>query len=120
MNADKVEYKTNTGMLHRWLLTLALALMFGLSQQGALVHEISHFDDVNPLSQHQDHDHDKSGHTHYCPKCESFSALASSVGVHAFVLPLLANDFELHSASDHSYSGFTFLSYAARAPPGLS
>jgi hypothetical protein len=106
-------------MLRRLIPTLALALMFGLSQQGAVLHELSHLDDINPSSQHQDKD-GKAPHSHFCEKCVSFSALTGAIGVHYIAPPLLANSFDSCGYSSSNYSGLTFLSYAARAPPTFS
>ncbi len=113
-------------MLRRSIFTVILAFMFGLSQQGALVHEISHFRDyTGSTSQSDDDDGDggsnsKAAPGHFCAKCAAFSALASTVGMHIFVLPLLANSFEPVSYSSSSLDRLTFLSYAARAPPVFS
>jgi hypothetical protein len=110
-------------MLRRWISIVALAFMFGMSQQGALVHEISHFDDYNPTSQQHDDDDDggsKAAPGHFCAKCASFSALASTVGAQSLIVPLLAHSFELFLYSSTSHTRSTFLSYAARAPPVLS
>lgn len=116
-----------TQMLSRWALTLSLALMFALSQQGALVHEISHFRDYTNSTSQPDNDGDGDGKAdskntagHFCAKCAAFSALASTVGVHAFIPPLLANSFETVVYSTSSHTSSTFLSYAARAPPVVS
>jgi hypothetical protein len=96
--------------------------MFVMSQQGALVHEISHFEDYNPTSQQHDDDDggSKAAPGHFCAKCASFSALASTVGVHYFTPLLLANSFVLPVYRSTSHTSFTFLPYAARAPPALS
>ena len=107
------------------VFTVVLALMFGMSQQGALVHEISHFRDYTGTTSQSDDDGDdvdngKAAPGHFCAKCAAFSALASAVGMQSFVLPLLANSFEPVSYSSSSLDRFTFLSYAARAPPALS
>jgi hypothetical protein len=106
-------------MLRRLIPTLALALMFGLSQQGAVLHELSHLDDINPSSQRQDKD-GKAPHSHFCEKCVSFSALTGAVGVHYVAPSLLATSFESCGYRSSSYSALTFLSYAARAPPAFS
>ena len=79
-------------MLRRSICTIALALIFGLSQQGALVHEISHIKDYSGNTSQSDDDHDagsdhKTAPGHFCAICAAFSALASTVGMHSFVLP---------------------------------
>jgi len=103
-------------MLRRLILTFALAFMFGLGQQGAAVHEISHYADVNPSSQQQD----KAPHSPLCEKCLSYSGMASALGASHYTPPTLASSFELftyHSSNHHSP---TLAAYSARAPPVLA
>ncbi|HEU4709074.1 MAG TPA: hypothetical protein VFS17_07155 [Methylophilaceae bacterium] len=100
-------------MLQRLILTVILAFLFGFSQQGAIVHEISHYADQAPLSQKKD----SSSHGSVCEKCLSYGQLASALGVAYFSPALLANTFEAtqhyaaahHASPEHAYS--------ARAPP---
>lgn len=98
-------------MLRRLIFTFALVLLFGLGQQGAIVHEISHYSDLTPLSQKQD----KAPHA--CEQCLSFSGLANAIGASYFTPDLLAASFELALLSAQNHDSLTLPSYSARAPP---
>lgn len=101
-------------MLRRLILTFALALVFGLGQMGAAVHEISHYANLNPASQKQ------APHSEVCAQCLSYSNLTNALSVSYFAPPTLALAFEaaLFNASNH-YS-LTLSPYSARAPPVLA
>jgi hypothetical protein len=70
-------------MLHRLFLSFTLALLFGLGQQGAAVHAISHFADW----QQDQEQPDKGQHQSTCDKCVVYAELGSAVGTQHFVLP---------------------------------
>jgi hypothetical protein len=103
-------------MLRRLILSFALAVMFAFGQQGAAVHEISHYADLAPSQQQQD----KAPHTSACDQCLSYGKLTSAVGVCSFQPPSLAGDFALHAIEHASHDSLTQLHYAARAPPFLA
>jgi hypothetical protein len=98
-------------MLRRLILTFALALLFGLGQQAAIEHEISHYSDLAPLSQKQD----KA--PHICEKCLSYSGLANAIGGSSFTTDLLTTSFEPALISAQSHDSLTLSHYYARAPP---
>ena len=103
-------------MLRRLIFIFTLALLFGLGQQGAVVHEISHYADLSPLSQQQD----KSSHTSVCDKCVVYGELASALGVAYFAPVLLAGTFDTtqyHAGTQHNSPLYA---YSARAPPVLA
>jgi hypothetical protein len=91
-------------MLRRLILSFALAVMLAFGQQGAAVHEISHYADLAPSQQ----------------QCLSYGKLTSAVGVSSFQPPSLAGDFALHAIEHASHDSLTQLHYSARAPPSLS
>jgi hypothetical protein len=102
-------------MLRRLLLTLTLALLFGLGQQGAATHAISHFAETQ-----QDRQQDKSGHAPICDKCVVYAGLASAAASTVFALPPATHghtrpvDLHSHASASRAFP------YAARAPPVLS
>jgi len=100
-------------MLRRLILSFSLIFLFALGQQGAVLHEISHYAEVNPSSQQQD----KAPHSSVCDKCLSYGELASALSVHYFAPPILAAGYELTAFSSSSHPSNTLLSYLARGPP---
>lgn len=100
-------------MFRRLFLVLSLALLFGLGQQGAAVHIISHFAD----EQNQSQQDSKAHHASFCDKCVVYASLGSAVGAdHLAFGPLV--DHQAHFIesgvlrfADHTHH------YAARAPP---
>jgi len=105
-------------MLRRLLLTFALALVFGLSQMGAAVHEISHYADLSPASQKQKQD--QAPHSGVCGQCLSYSNLANALSVSYFTPPTPAVAFEAIIFNASSHQSPTLTSYFARAPPQLA
>lgn len=103
-------------MLRRIILSLALSLLLLVSQQGAAVHEISHYSGL--VSGHQKQD--PSPHTPFCDKCFSYGALANALAVPYFFMPVIVTGFIAIPVTRDDYRHSTFLAYAARAPPILS
>lgn len=99
-------------MLRRLILTLTLVFLFGLGQQGALVHQLSHVDDLASSSQQQDN----SAHS-VCDECLSYSALVFALNVDAFKHFQPANSFTMHAYSHALHTSSTPSFYSARAPP---
>jgi hypothetical protein len=101
-------------MLRRLILSFTLALVFGLGQMGAAVHEISHYADLSPTSQKQ------APHSEVCNQCLSYSNLANALDVGHCTPPTLAAGFEaaFFNASSHQSPALT--PYSARAPPQLA
>lgn len=100
-------------MLSRFILSFTLALLFALGQQGAALHEISHYADFAPASQQQD----KAPHSPVCDKCLSYGELAHALTAHVFSLPFAPTSFEAAIYSDGSHFSSSSRPYAARAPP---
>jgi hypothetical protein len=100
-------------MLRRYFIYFTFALLFVLTQQAALTHEISHISDVQQSSQKQD----KTTHTNFCEKCLSFSDLGHSIASKhiSFALSVLNFDFRSHFSLQPLSS--TYAVYSARAPP---
>ena len=103
-------------MLRRLILAFTLALVFGLGQMGAAVHELSHYADLNLTSQKQD----QAPHSPVCDQCLSYSNLANALGVSYFTPPTLAAGFESALFSASSHDSPTLAPYSARAPPLLA
>ena len=103
-------------MLSRVILTFALALLFGLGQQGAMVHEISHYADLVPLSHRQD----KAPHSPVCDKCLVYGELANALTVSHFSPVLLATVYEPIQYTAATHLNPPLYAYSARAPPQLA
>ena len=99
-------------MFRRLILTLALTFLFGLGQQGVVAHQISHLDDLAPLSQ----PHDQTTHS-VCDQCLVYSALAHASGVSPFVLAVSRPAFVPSEYQAVNHSSLTLSLYQARAPP---
>jgi len=99
-------------MFRRLILTLTLIFLFGLGQQGAIVHQLSHLDDLASSS----HQQDKSAHS-VCDECLSHSVFAFALDVAAYK-PFFAvfSDTPFVYLAAQSASP-TLLTYQARAPP---
>ena len=100
-------------MFRRLFLILSLALLFGLGQQGAAAHAISHLAD-------EQHQQDKSGHASFCDKCVVYAGLASAMASTVFVLPPTITRHTASCEQTPHASAALQLSYAARAPPVLT
>lgn len=102
-------------MLRRLLLTLTLALLFGLGQQGAATHAISHLADWQ-----QDQQQDKSGHAPVCDKCVVYAELASALAGSVFTPPPIPQVHTVHVPLWVHADSTLHFPYAARAPPVLA
>lgn len=105
-------------MLRRLILTFTLTLVFGLSQMGAAVHEISHYADLSPTSQKQKQD--QAPHSEICGQCLTYSSLANALSVSYFTPPTLTAGFEAALFNTSSHHSPTLTPYPARAPPLLA
>lgn len=103
-------------MLRRLLLILSLVFLFGLGQQGAAVHAISHFADERGESQ-QDK---KAPHLSFCDKCMVYASLGNAVGSHHQVFAVSASHPAPFIESGIRRCSELTLHYAARAPPRLA
>lgn len=100
-------------MFSRFIVSFTFALLFALGQQGAAIHEISHYADLTPASQQQD----EAPHSPVCDKCLSYGELANALGVPDFSLPLPATSFEAAIYTGSSHFSVSLRPYSARAPP---
>jgi hypothetical protein len=98
-------------MLRRMFLVFTLALLFGLGQQGAAAHAISHYADW------QEQQQDKSHTTSTCDKCVVYAQLVGAMPSATYVLPPAAQTHALFASQIFTTSAFTHPAYAARAPP---
>lgn len=100
-------------MLRRYFIYFTFALLFALTQQAAVSHEISHISDVQQSSQKQD----KTTHTNFCEKCLSFSDIGNSIAIKhiSFALSVLNSEFSSHPSLQPLSSAYAV--YSARAPP---
>jgi hypothetical protein len=99
-------------MLQRLIFMFTFVLLFGLGQQGAIIHELSHLNDL-PLSQQ----HDKTSHSPVCSKCLSYGELANAVTVGQFILPVMDAGHELIQYIALIHYTLPSAAYSARAPP---
>lgn len=102
-------------MLRRLLLTLTLALLFGLGQQGAAVHAISHL-----AESQQKQPQDKSSHAPLCDKCVVYAELASAVAGSIFALLPATQAYTASIGQSLRAESAPHFPYAARAPPVLA
>ncbi|HSI22242.1 MAG TPA: DUF2946 family protein [Methylophilaceae bacterium] len=99
-------------MLRRLFLTLTLAFLFGLGQQGAAMHAISHYADAHEQQQ------DKQTHsTAACEQCVVYAHLAGAAPSAAFLLPPCTGTHVTVAAQTVAADSFYLLAYSARAPP---
>ena len=105
-------------MLRKYFFSFALAFLFALGQQGALLHEISHVADYSPADlATKSNQQDKAPHSPVCDKCLGYAQLAGTLASSPLVLPVSPTGF-LHFTHDStSHHSFTLTSYSARAPP---
>jgi len=103
-------------MLRRLFLVLSLVLLFGLGQQGAAVHAISHLADGPQRESQQDK---KAHHLSFCDKCVAYAALDSVAGTNRVALSSLVGHQILFIAGETQNSFTHAHHYAARAPPIL-
>lgn len=103
-------------MIRRFLFILSLVAVFGLGQQGAAAHAISHMADGQGESQQ----HKQLPHSQNCEKCVVYAQLGSAIDTEHTLLLLAVQHQQtpqkhgVHRASRHTAQ------YAARAPPVLS
>jgi hypothetical protein len=100
-------------MLRRYFIYFTLALLFTLTQQAAIAHEISHITDAQQSSKKQD----KTTHTSFCEKCVSFGELAHNIPSPDFYIALSNFNFVLRSHLSRLDESLTETLYYARDPP---
>ena len=99
-------------MVRRLILTFTLVFLFGLGQQGAIVHQLSHLDDLADSS----HQQDKAAHS-VCDECLSHSVLAFAIAVDPFKLPVADAGLGPCISLVAQTTSQTLTRYQARAPP---
>lgn len=99
-------------MIRRLFLTLTLALLFGLGQQGALLHAIEHV--AEQQSQQEKH---VGGNV--CDKCMVYAELAGAIPSTGIFAPAVTTGTASFTLPHVAAAAATLLPYAARAPPAL-
>jgi hypothetical protein len=98
--------------------TLSLLLLLMVAQHGAVVHELSHFSDANPigLQVQADGAADKA-----CALCPEFAQVVTPAFSHSFHIPLLVR-FALEPESEPRYAAIDAAvpRPRSRGPPSLS
>jgi len=103
-------------MLQKLLLAFALTFLLGFSQQSALLHEISHLADLDPVTQQQDQ---VPQHASHCDHCLGIGHLAHGlVSQHHFDFSPAPHQAPVIDGFEPQ-TGALAQHYAARAPPGL-
>jgi len=98
-------------MLKRLFSILCLIILFAVSQQAAIAHEISHIEDYTEKTQSHKSD------LHSCAQCIGFAKLQQiNDGEFAFNLEEL-NHYTAFIIQPNSYESLTAIYFAARAPP---
>ena len=100
-------------MLRRYSIYFIFALLFALTQQAAVTHEISHIADTQQSSKKQE----KTTHLNFCEKCMSYGSLTNGITAKHFNITLDVFSFTLNSSTTHQHSITKPSVYAARAPP---
>ena len=100
-------------MIRRYFVYFSLALLFALTQQAAVTHEISHIADVQQNSEKQD----KTSHSGFCEKCMSYGELAHTISSSTFNITLSEFTFDLNHTHSTHHSDSLLTAYNARAPP---
>lgn len=100
-------------MLRRYFMYFIFALLFALTQQAAVTHEISHIADAQQSSKKQE----KTTHVNFCEKCMSYGDLTHTISSKHFSVtpPILNFGLKSHVALQHLHN--THAVYSARAPP---
>lgn len=103
-------------MLRKILLTLVLTLLLGFGQQSALLHEISHYADLDPAALL-----DKSPqHAGHCDHCVGIGHIAHGLVGHQHFDFGSTPQLTPYADEPRSHAGPIVRIYAARAPPRLT
>ncbi len=97
-------------MIRRLFLTFALAFLFGLGQQGTLLHAIAHVTE-------QQSSQEKHVGGNVCDKCVVYAELAGAMPSTALFAPAIATGTASYTSPRTTAVVTTLLPYAARAPP---
>jgi hypothetical protein len=92
------------------------ALLFALTQQASITHEISHIADTQQSSKKQE----KTTHLNFCEKCMSYGSLTNGIAAKHFTITPDIFSFTLNGFIPHPHSITQAAIYAARAPPSIT
>ncbi len=112
-------------MLRKLLLSISLALLLAIGQQGALVHEISHYADIGDstsslkLGLSSSHP-DKAPHSPLCDKCLGYGELAHTLTITYVLPPIVKTGFTTAFYTSKNHDSRRLSPYSARAPPKLA
>ena len=101
-------------MLRRIFLALTLALLFGLGQQGAAMHAVTHLADA------QEQQPDKQHNSSTCEQCVAYAKLTGAAPAAVFFLPAIPAHPVFAESPSVAANTLHRLAYTARAPPFLS
>lgn len=100
-------------MFRRALLIFSLMLLFGFSQQGAMLHTYSHV-----ANQQEDSQQDsKFHHMSFCDKCAAYTALDTVIGTGNQLLLLVHSQQDDLSSASFQLDVRHTQHYSSRAPP---
>ena len=106
-------------MLQRYIIHIALIILFAFTQMGVATHEISHLTDASQHSQQDPKSQSKQAAAEQCSQCISYAKVASGLQLSTFDIPVI-NASQTAFASHFFSFESTFTSvYAARAPPQI-
>jgi hypothetical protein len=109
-------------MLQKMLLSLSLALLLSIGQQGAVLHELSHFSGTEALytDSAAAPDQDQAPHSPACEKCLGYAGLGHSITTAITILPVVSGEANASPDTYHIYQPILLRAYTARAPPILA
>lgn len=103
-------------MLRRYSMYFIFALLFALTQQAGITHEISHIADTQHTSKKQE----KTTHLNFCEKCMSYGSLTNGIAAKHFNISSNVFSFTLNGFIPHPHTMAQAAFYAARAPPSVT
>lgn len=99
-------------MLHRWIVSLCLTLLFALTQIGAVTHVISHFNATSQQNQQDQHTPSEQ-----CAQCLAYAQSAAGTLSHHAIFTVSATTFHFSAQTFPQPEIACAGSYSARAPP---
>ena len=109
-------------MFKRFSIHVVLIFLFAFAQIGAVMHEISHVEDLTKHSQQNQNNLDSSKQnqntqSEQCAQCISFAKIAGGLVTQTFVFPTLQTSFIVSAQLSAQPTPNPHTAYAARAPP---
>jgi len=109
-------------MLQKMLISLSLALLLSIGQQGAVLHELSHVSGIEALSADATlaPEQDQAPHSSACEKCLGYAGLGHSITTAITNIPVVSGEANASPDTYHTYQPIQLRAYTARAPPILA